>query len=360
MNNNHQRLKVLVFGAGRRVQNNFLPVLHVLSSQFEVIGIHSRTPASAQVVADRWGMPAVADLSAVDMGTVDVVAVSIPTGQNPVVLRKLLPYASRIRVVIDTPVAWNLSQLRDAAYLLPKFSSVTVTEDYMNFPTFALVREAVRLGYIGKLRTLTLNNTGYLYHGLALIRSFSNFSKAHSMNRHRLGQLGNVVGYRFGEGFQASVIGPYRSHTTGGLTLEGSDGVISEFPIDHKLGGNQKRNAFVLRLMREGGQLTGCAIEGNGCLLESKPEALSAMQSLPFDDKSDLNLLRGCGLHSIFMSLLSPDGLNERYGFQNALYDSYASRLADRGLMPVDPFTWIGSDVVSTSRGALRLMARIS
>lgn len=353
------RLKVLVIGAGRRVQGNFLPVLQALRDDFDVMGIHSRTYSRLKPVADAWNVPAVASLADIDLSAVDVVALSVPTGQNAAVLRTLAPHAAHLKLVIDTPIAWNRQELKATAPLLDRFSQVVVTEDYMNFPTFELLRSAVQQGWVGRPQALVLNNTGYLYHGLALIRSFVGFEPVVRTWRRNVGAMTHLVGYRFRNGFEAAVIGPYRGHSTGGLSLEGSAGVITEFESDFRFAQPGQRPFYRLSLEREDGRLTGCRIEGNGRLMRLEPAELKAMQAMPFEDKSDLNLLRGCGLANVFRSLREPDNLNASYGVRNAFYDGFVSRLADRGRFPFDPFTWFNRNAVATacSVAGIRLRA---
>ncbi len=117
---------------------------------------------------------------------VDIVAISVPTSQNAAVLRKLKPSASTLMILIDTPIAWNGAELAACNPLLSDFKHVAVAEDYMNFAPFSLMRRAVKAGLIGKPKALTLTNTGYLYHGLALIRSFADFKPVKSGRRHLL------------------------------------------------------------------------------------------------------------------------------------------------------------------------------
>ncbi len=340
------KLRVLVVGAGRRVQGNFLPVLRALDAQFSILGVHARTAARLQPVADRWGVPAVATLAGASLEAADVVALSVPTAQNPVVLRALLPQAARLSVVIDTPIAWTRQELAATAPLLARFRRVVVTEDYMNFPEYALARQAVAAGLIGTPTALTLTNTGYLYHGLALIRSFVGFRRAVRTWRRRVGGMTTLVGYRFPGGFEACVIGPYRRHSTGGFLLEGTAGAITQFPAD--LGAaTASRPVHLLAPRRDAaGRLDGYAIGA----LDLIPAELAAMHEMPFDDKSDLNLQRGCGLASVFRSLIQDDGLNTAYGAENAFYDSFISRLAERGRLPIDPLTWLGRDAMTAVR----------
>lgn len=346
------RLRVLIIGAGRRVQNNFLPVLHCLRDHFVVAGIHARTPSNLLPVARRWNLAAVPTLETVDWDSIDVVVLSVTVSQNVAVLRQLMPRAARLRLLIDTPVATTLADLAAAELLLPQFAHVLVTEDYMNFPQFSLAREAMADGLIGKATAATLLNIGYFFHGLALLRSFAGFSPVLRSHAERVGRFASVVDYRLRGGFRACVVGPYRPDSNGGLLLEGTSGVISEVASDARWGNTEGRPHYMVVRNLEHDQLVGFRIEtaaGEVVRTLDLPW-LREMRALPFEDKSDLNLCRGCGLLNVFRGLLEPQNLNHAYGFRNALYDSFVSRLADRGRLPIDPLTLVGSDIMAVLR----------
>ena len=329
-----QRLRVLLVGAGRRAQNNYLPILRYLATEFDVRGIHSRTQERLNDVAGRWDVPAVASLGAIDPQAFDVVAVSVPTAQNPNVLRQLLAHAAQLHLVIDTPIAANPREHGEIAPLLARFRSVTVTEDYMNFPPFTLLRQFAASGRIGQVRALTLNNIGFMYHGLALIRSFVGFGPVVAASRHQIGADAWVVSYEFPGEFRASVIGPYRRHTAGGLTLDGTDGTVTEFPADLE---GARKPTYLLRPVLEDGLMGGYEIVGNDRREAIDLPAVRAMRAMDFSDKSDLNLLRSCGLGDVFRSIAHERNLNNAYGPANAFYDGFVSRRATAGTKPLDP-----------------------
>jgi len=52
----------------------------------------------------------------------------------------------------------------------------------------------------------------------------------------------------------------------------------------------------------------------------------------------------------VFEAIGEKDNINHLYGQANAFYDSFAPRLAAKGVLGVDPLTWIGSDAVSLLR----------
>jgi hypothetical protein len=271
------------------------------------------------------------------MAGVDVVAISVPTSQNATVLRQLVNHADQLDIVIDTPIAWSGAEHAEIAPLLARFKRVTVTEDYMNFPRFALVRETVRRGVIGELRSVTLTNIGYLYHGLALIRSFVGFDRAKTAWSRKIGASVSVVGYEFDGGFSAAVVGPYRRHVTGGILVEGSRGIITEFPIDRDFVAHG-RQTYVMSRTTHDGHLSGFAIQGGGHEASIDLPFMRQMRAMNFPDKSDLNLERGCGLIEVFRVLIDFRNLNSGYSAEEACYDSFASRRAESEERPLDPF----------------------
>jgi hypothetical protein len=338
-----QKLRVLLVGAGRRVQNNYLPILRCLADEFDVRGIHSRTPERLNEVARHWNVPAVPSLSSTDLRSFDVVAISVPTGQNANVLRQLLAHAAGLHLVIDTPIVANPREHGEIAPLLERFRSVTVTEDYMNFPPFSLLRQFAASGRIGELRALTLNNIGFMYHGLALVRSFVGFGPVLSATRHQIGADSWVVSYEFPGEFRASVVGPYRRHTSGGLTLDGTHGTVTEFPAD--LDG-AKKPTYLLRPTFENDLMAGYEIVGNDLRDAVDLPSIRAMRAMDFQDKSDLNLLRSCGLGDVFRSIAPERNLNNAYGPANAFYDGFVSRRATAGAKPLDPLNIFGRQPV--------------
>ncbi|MGB0411023.1 MAG: Gfo/Idh/MocA family oxidoreductase [Pikeienuella sp.] len=334
-----RRQRILLVGSGRRVQNNYLPALTCLRDEFEIVGIHSRTEARLRPVADHWGVPAVLSLEDVDFSKVDVVSVSVPTAQNANVLKQLAGHEQNLHLVIDTPIVQTQAQYQQIAPLLALFKSVTVTEDYMNFPSFDLVRKAVRDGVIGEVRGLVLNHIGFRYHGLALIRSFVDFEPVKASRVHKLGNgPHSVVSYFFASNLRASVVGPYRKHLpgSGGLVVEGTNGGISEFEADGKLR-TLGKPTLVLRPITEGGNMIGYEIAGRNALYRQEFADVIAMREMDFPDKSDMNLLRGQGLAEVFRSVASHWNINQAYGYKNAFYDAFACRLAAEGAKNLDP-----------------------
>ncbi len=336
MNDMRARKRVLIIGAGRRGQNSYLPTFSCLADLYEICGLHSRTPSRVVPIARKWNVPAIERLSDIDLSTVDLAVISVPTGQNGAVLQALLPYAGNLRVLIDTPIASNRQELSVIRPLLERFRNVTVAEDHMNFPFHALAREAAIQGIIGRPSSLSLFNIGYLYHGLSIIRALTGFAPATSSWNRSLGTHAKVVGYGFADGFSAAMIGPYRrQEKVAGLVLEGSAGIISESRMDANYIGHN-RKMYVLEPVRAEGQLTGYKITGQNYKLVRDLPYLSNLRAMDFPDKSEINLVQNCGLIDVILSVFHESNINRGYGYKNGLYDSFASQRADSGYHKLD------------------------
>jgi hypothetical protein len=328
--------RVLIVGAGFRAANNFLPAFALLPDLFKVVGIVARSTKRSEPLSKLWNVPVFRSLAEIDANRVDIVAVTIPTDQNRIVLENILKWNPSILLAMDTPVARNYREFRDLEPLLRRFPAVVVAEDFMNFPQFELSRRAAREGLLGRIQSVTLYNTGYAYHGLALLRSFADLAPVVGCRRTLLGSYSSVLGYRFGSGMRGYIVGPYRQSITGGIVVEGSKAIVTQAPEDVQFAQAGKRETFVLAPVTTDGILSAFIIEGTPYRVDT-PE-IASMLNMPFSDQTLLNVLKNIGLTKIFSALLSADYLNRKYGFENALYDSFASRLANRGLLPFDPF----------------------
>jgi hypothetical protein len=89
--------------------------------------------------------------------------------------------------------------------------------------------------------------------------------------------------------------------------------------------------------------LSGYEIVGKDLRQSVDLPAIRALRAMDFEDKSDLNLLRSCGLGDVFRSIAHERNLNNLYGVANAFYDGFVSRRATAGIKPLDPLNNFGS-----------------
>lgn len=312
-----QRLAII--GSGYRIQNNFLPALGLLADRFTVVACYSPTKDHVDRVAQAFNIPPVYRFEDLDLATIDVVAISIRLDQVASVLRQLIDRGYRGDLVIDTPVFDRFDRFRHTS-LLRQFRQVVVTEDFMHFPQFELMRQACRSGLIGQIQAINLHGGGYEYHGLALLRSFLNFAHAQSGQTLGLGGGQRLYRYRFAGGIHGTMIEPYSR--SGDLTIVGTKGTLTTglaWPTD---------NLYRLERVYEGHPetLVRFRILGSDGPTAHSLELpqLPQVRAAALTDASEFNGLKTIGLARIFESLLpDQENLHRSYGYLEALYDRW-------------------------------------
>ncbi len=327
-------LRIGLIGAGRRMQGNYLPALFLLPDDFAVAWAHARRPEPLRAAMDPWGVAPQDVLDAAALESVDAVAMSVPIDQNAKVLGQLQAAKHRLHLFIDTPIVTSLKQARDVMPLLVGFRSVTVTEDFMNFPEWSLARSAVEEGVTGPVSDVILDGAGYYYHGLALIRSFFGFDDVRVTRRVALGGAHAVNTFEFAHGRRGRIAYPYRRFD-GTMTVIGARRTISTCA-----GADDTRPVILLTRHRNAeGLIDRITLSGDGVERELVLDDVAAIAAMPEHDRSDLNLMRTLGLKAVFRSLRAPD-INARYGLLAGLYDSIVSRRANRKSLVIDPLTY--------------------
>jgi hypothetical protein len=331
--------KVFLVGSGQRIRNNFIPGFRCLDDRFSLLGIHSRTYENAKKVADRHGLPAFASYEDSPIAEADVIVMSISTLAVPEVLKQLAPWAAGKHLVMDTPV---LADFRHAQSMkrLERWGSVTIAEDYMNFPIYQMMRDVVDAGAIGSLRNVNLFHSGFFYHGLALIRSFIEFRAVRTYSRRHMGSTGYARFFGFGKNVRAALIEPYRSGQ-GRVMVVGTEGALTDMPDTA-----DRLPHGVVEDITEGDRWIGHGIEINGRRFEIRPKATARLAELDLEKRSAFNDQKTCGLIEVLASIVE-DNLNRRYGASQGLYDAFFMQYSDRLPVFVDPLAWFGGESVS-------------
>ena len=172
---------VFLVGSGNRMKQNFIPAFKCLDYPVVISGIYSRTSQHATEVGELWGIESQAELECPALANADVIVISITTRYVSDILKKIHRFTDTKNkvLIIDTPVFEGLKHIQ-SAYLLRKYQNTIVTEDYMNFPQFAIVRDIIKQGKLGNIKKIEMHNIGYRYHGLATARAFLEFSLVRS------------------------------------------------------------------------------------------------------------------------------------------------------------------------------------
>ncbi|SHE64656.1 GMC oxidoreductase [Devosia limi] len=160
-----RRTRVGLIGAGNRMREIYLPILETLADEFEVVGVTSRTAASAGDVSRLLGTQsfqtpeallheAKPDLLVVAIGAIDdalpgLIGLGVP-------------------LLIETPICWSLRKGRHALSLMRKHGVlVGVAEQTPELPVEALKRQVIDLGLIGRVFVSHNDFASYDYHGIA-------------------------------------------------------------------------------------------------------------------------------------------------------------------------------------------------
>jgi hypothetical protein len=317
-------INVLMIGAGGRAKNNFMPVLRCLRDKFSIDVIHSRTLANARAVADRWQISAVERLSDVDFSRIQLVIISIPYKANPSVLQQLYTCGYELDVLIDTPI-FSIRQLRHRN-LLKSFRCTFAAEDYMNFPEFVFARAFVSSHKLGRVHSVHLINTGYRYHALAAARSFFDFLLITRAQAIVLPNDNYWLKIYFGSGRLAFVSEPNRRFN-GGWAVVGSEGILATDEHAWALGSKNLRKFKLSRSDTSNGGGNFFTIRSNDFEMVYPVASYDIIKQQEFDDKSEMNMMRNCGLVEILESIAG-GGRAPVYSAFDGVYDSIASTLA--------------------------------
>jgi choline dehydrogenase-like flavoprotein/predicted dehydrogenase len=165
------RVRVGLVGAGHRVQLEYLPVFRSLSDRIEIVGIATRSEASARRAAESFGCRAWG--SAVDLvqeGQPELVVAIVPGEQNVSVVHQLI--ALGVPVLSETPVAWTKRAANGVvAHARSKGVPVGIAEQFPFLPIECLKRKLISLGAIGTVIAAANDFASYDYHGIAQLRA---------------------------------------------------------------------------------------------------------------------------------------------------------------------------------------------
>jgi predicted dehydrogenase len=312
------KTNVLIIGSGGRVRNNFIPAFHCLKDKHNIIGLYSPTKANREAVCDKWHIPAIEALESVNFEMVDIVVISITTDYVPDVLKQIHHLCKGKTLIVDTPVFEYIKDFRATLYLL-SFSKVIVTEDYLNYPQFGVMREVIQSRVLGEIKNITLSHTGYRHHALAVIRSFVGLKKVWSIKHNSK----NTTRLSFPGGISATITEPYQ-RLDGWVKIEGSKGTLL---YDPKEGYTGQIDDSWLILKENICQNTIATFELNGFVIPEarQPKYFAQLKQLKIEDTSNFNTFKTCGLIDVFESIYI-DNDARPYTWQQALYDTALSK----------------------------------
>lgn len=240
--------RVLVVGAGRRVQRTALPAFLALEDRFEIDRLLARSARVLHACGRDFRVEPLDGLEQADLDAADLVYVAVTKDAVPKVLARLAALdRSRADLLIDTPVV-RFKHYRHVERLAG-WRHVWVAEDTSELPWFDVVDEVVASGAIGRRRGVVFQQSAYAYHAVATAKRLLGSNRVRSARRRAWSPHAGERRMRFANGTFALSIEP-RDYSAGRFALLGTEGSISDYA--HRARGN-----LVLEPVVTGGAWTG-------------------------------------------------------------------------------------------------------
>ena len=208
------------------------------------------------------------------------------------------------------------------ARLFARFPAVLASEDNAALPFFLLARDLLEEGRIGRLRRVHLQHSGYRHHAIAAIKRLTGARSPRTISIERWNRWCSEIRLSFPGGVRAVIQEP-RRYGSGRTMIIGSEGFITDYPVDHE-------NAIEVGYHVEAGRYRGLTVDGDTVAPTALDDALVAgLAEHPLDDPSLMNQMKIRG----FMELLASaaDGASgTRYPIEEAIADDLAIRFAER------------------------------
>lgn len=158
-------LQIGFVGAGKRLNYHMRALRE--TGLFEPVAAMSRGSEASQARAAEWSIPLVPDLDALLALKPAALVVSLPHAANGQMLLDLKDVD--LPILVETPPAWSPEEMFNV-WEACKDKSITVGEQYLHRPYFALVKAIVAAGLIGDVHYCYCS-VAHGYHGVSIPRA---------------------------------------------------------------------------------------------------------------------------------------------------------------------------------------------
>lgn len=325
--------RILIVGAGGRVTDAVLPVLARARERYELAGVFARKEREVDARGVTHRVRPLATLTAEEVAATDIVYLVVAKPAVGAVLAQLARFdVTRVDLLLETPVVLfrNLHHVRRVR----PFRSASVAEDLSALPWLEPLRAAYG-GSLGAPSALSLDRSGYAYHGVALAKAILG-ARVVTSGRRRSDADGELRTLRLSSGAAVEWRSP-RDYARGSVTVRCAGGVVSDKEGDGDLH---------LRPVLAGERCVGVAVGDDERLFDDDEAALCfgadprASLTARMQDLKRVGLLR-------LLRRMHTEGA--AYPLQDALDDMLVDyHLEKAGVYRANPLT--------SARGALRPM----
>jgi choline dehydrogenase-like flavoprotein len=167
-----ERLKVGLVGAGKRISELYLPILQQLSSNYEIVGVTSRSGESSRRLESKTGISSFPDAkSLVERQNPGLLIVAVSDTINEAAIAQLLDLG--VPILSETPLAWSAEGVRN---IIGKAAAnkvmLGVAEQFPYLPLEQFRRQLMDLGVFGDIYAAFNDFHSYSYHGIAQLRRY--------------------------------------------------------------------------------------------------------------------------------------------------------------------------------------------
>lgn len=168
----NDKLKIGIWGAGRRMQDYYAPIFDYLKDKYEVVGFWNRNPDKAKMVVDKFGFKHFSNEKDLAEQS-DALVVVVNSGAIEQVTLSLINFGKPI--FVETPI-WSKTV---PEYARHKGISVAVAEQTAFLPSEQFKMKLLENAYefLGPAHVVMNDCRTFEYHGLAQLRRYIGFSK---------------------------------------------------------------------------------------------------------------------------------------------------------------------------------------
>ena len=245
--------RVLVVGAGKRVEEAIVPALLGLGDAVEIAGVWARSSRKISFYGGEFTVQTETAPDAYDLQAIDAVIVAVTRSQVPTVIRQLARHdTSRMALMLDTPVLdpGDLGATRS----FKRFRRVVCTEDSIALPPIAAAKRLIDEGAVGRVRSVHLFHSGWRNHALASLRYLTGMRKPSRITMRRWNPKWSETRVRLAGGIRASVVQPH-IHGNGRILVVGEKGAIVDYRTD-------RADAVEIGYLVENGMYRGITVRG--------------------------------------------------------------------------------------------------
>jgi len=220
-----EKKRILIIGAGKRVQTAALPAIEKLGGLYEAHKIYSRTEKTFSAGGATYTTSTFDTLSNDDMSIVDLVYIAVTKDQTPNVLKKLNDFdISKIDLLIETPVL--LFKHYHYVSLLEKYRNVWASEDCIDLPCFDLLTNSPEL--IGPVKEVEFFQSAYKYHSIATMKRLLECATISRASRKKISHDLVCRTFKFANGRIGRVMEP-RDYSKGKFIIFGEQDSLADY-----------------------------------------------------------------------------------------------------------------------------------